>query len=126
MDRITYDVHLSADELGAVELFTDWPIYIELGQFKMRCQYWETFLFGVNYYQSMSQGGPRSQIVSCGSCDGTGVYGAGECSVCNGRGQHRLELHQHQQVVRCKRCNGNGVVGAGICPNCSGVGKHPL
>lgn len=82
------------------------------------------FMFGVNYRSKMSSG---SAIVDCGTCNGTGVYGTGECSVCNGRGQHRLQFqNKNQQVVQCKRCNGNGVVGNGICPNCDGIGKDVL
>ena len=82
-------------------------------------------LMNVNSHLVMAGRAPRDAIVDCGTCNGTGAYGAGSCSVCNGRGQHRLERrHPDEQVVICNRCDGNGVVGGGICPNCNGVGQH--
>lgn len=74
----------------------------------------------------MMQGGPREAIVDCGTCNGTGAYGAGSCDVCDGQGRIKLELRPNQQLVSCNPCDGNGVAGAGICDNCSGVGKHPM
>ena len=89
---------------------------------------WAEYLCWLNNnYRAMVRRGYRDEIVECGTCRGTGVYGTGECRVCHGRGQIRLQRHHpDEQVVMCKRCNGNGVVGNGLCPNCKGIGKDMI
>ena len=83
------------------------------------------FLFHENSYQYMSGRGPRDEVVECAVCDGSGVYGTGNCGVCNGRGRHRLRRrHPDERLVVCNRCGGTGLVGGSVCPNCDGVGQH--
>jgi len=81
-----------------------------------------------------------SDVINCPDCKGAGsCFGAGNCSVCNGRGYNTsgnqmlyCSVCKGTGKKLCRRCNGTGNLGncpkcngrgAIYCPSCNGTGK---
>lgn len=62
--------------------------------------------------------------IPCGTCEGTGEYGASRsslCSACQGSGR----IRQDGKLEPCPRCAGRGFLTSRTCPDCGGNGSHP-
>lgn len=61
--------------------------------------------------------------IPCGTCDGSGEYGASRshlCAHCHGSGR----IRQQRELVRCTVCEGRGFISSRACSDCGGRGSH--
>ena len=77
-----------------------------------------------NHYNNWraESGMAETRTVTCGPCNGSGVHGAGTCTVCGGDGKHLFRVLDNEDLIECGACSGSGLHGTSTCSNCGGVG----